>query len=436
MKNFQYIMLIAFMVFNTPLLAMNALERKQVSVAAEQEKKAVAIVKKLRIRKKAKLDKGQSEGGAGVKIFGSEQNPISLRLKEETRKTAHGEIVGWYPTPEALTNLLNTYPPLKEYIPGMPDVKVEKSTEAGVKTGAMFVAYRNDNKKAEGSLVKGKPLFFLKISDHSSQDVPKHLDELQKGPVGRLGLKALSNPDLPIIVLQEMFFFYRGKDNKNYTIEVMHLAHGKQVVSILKREDLTLTQRCAEKVGRALGLFHVEFMNYHNSPSLAQWTTMIHGDFHLNNVFFDEKTSRVYFIDNGTMKEDTLLPFIDLTFIPRRSLIVFNSYRDQRMSEGMAERYQRRNQHTEQIEKEEEAKHAKKTGDNDTNFVIYCLKGYLSAYPLDKRKKVGDYLQQHLKTEFNKELEAAKKQNFPHEEDIEIFIAKFDAIFAEAYKQQ
>jgi|GEM_PF-1506740 hypothetical protein len=421
MKIFKYITLIALMIFNNPLLAMEEQPAvEDIQKESAQEKKAVATIEKLR--------KKQPELGAGIKIFGSDENPISLELEQNDK----GE---WYPTTNALTKLLNTYEPLKEYLPGIPKVMVEKSAEAGHRTGAIFVAYRNENQTAEGAFVKGRPLFFLKISAELSKTVPKKLDDLQKGPVGRFGLKAISNPDLPIIVLQEMFFIYQDKNKKNYTIEVMHLAHGEKIVSIFEHGDLTLIQHCAEKLGRALGLFHVEFMNYHNSTSLAEWTTMIHGDFHLNNVFFDKKNSRVYFIDNGDMHEDKLLPFLDLESIRMRSLIVLTSYRDQRMCEGMAERYQGWKQYTEQIEKEEEAKHAKKIADNNANIVIYCLKGYLSAYPLDKRRKVGAYLQQYLKTEFNIELESAKKWSFPHEKDIESFIAKFDAVFTEAYKQ-
>ena len=435
MKIFKYITLIALMIFNHPLLAMKALQKKQAAIAAKQEKKAVATVEKIRTRKKeAEPSKEQPISGPGIKVFESTlENPIQLNPLAE--RTIKGQTVGWYPTADTLTKFLNTYEPLKKYLPGMPEVSVEESTAEGNRNIALFVAYRNTNTTSEDSSVKGKkPLFFLKIS--LSKDIPEKLDVLQKGPVGRFGLKALSDQKYPIIVLQEMFVRYKGNDHKNYTIEIMHLAHGESVVSILdSHQDLKLIQRCAESVGRALGLFHVEFMNYHNSSSLEQWTTMIHGDFHMNNVFFDENTSRVYFIDNGDMKESGLLPFVDLTSIPRRALVAFASYREQRICELNAIKYEKKKDYAQQIDKQNCANNAKRIGDNSADFVVYFLKGYLSAYPLDKRKKVGDYLQQQLNLQFNPKLEEALKWGSPDAEDIRNFIKKFDEIFTEASAQ-
>ena len=360
---------------------MKALQKKQAAIATKQEKKATATLKKLR--------KGQPQGGSGIKIFGSDKNPISLELE----KSAKG---GWYPTTNALTNLLNTYEPLKDYMPGIPEVMVEKSTGKGVRNDALFVAYRNANQTAESGFVKGKPLFFLKISRADLQGIPKKLEELQKGPVGRFGLKAMSNRELPIIVLQEMFFIYRGQDNKNHTIEVMHIAHGKQLSAIIDSHDQN-DQQWAEKVGKALGLFHLEFMKYNNSSSPMDWKTMTHGDFHLGNVFFDEKTSRVYFIDNVGMSIEN--PFEDLKFLIDLTIHGFSDWnKDSRT----------------------------------VNFVLYFIKGYLSAYPLDKRKSVVTDLKEELNFNQNYQWAANRpeKQVF-----IGKFIDKLNAVFTQASKQ-
>lgn len=413
MKIFQYIMLIALMIFNIPLFAMNALRKKQIAIA---EKRANNLLKRSIRKKEAKLGKG-----AGIKIFGSNEKPIDLQLECYTNNEC-------YPTTKALTDLLNTYTPFKEYMPGMPKVIVEKSTEAGNRTGALFVAYRYNNQETER-----RPLFFLKISSQSSSSVPETLDKLQKGPVGRFGLKAISNPDLPIIVLQEMFFICRGRNNKNYTIEVMHLAHGEKIVKILNDGDLASIKHCAERYGLALGLFHVEFMQYNNSDDPAKWTTMAHGDLHLNNVFFDPKNSRVYFIDNGEMAESKLLPFLDLPFIYPRSKEVLKSYSNQRIAQSGASRLKRKKASGAEIseeqikEKENEAKKAQQEGDRNANFVIHCLKAYVSAYPSDKRKQIGDYLKNSLIPLLNEDLEYAQRNSEPHLQDIQTFIAQIDA---------
>lgn len=370
MKIFKYVTLTALMAFNVPLLAMNALLKKQVAVATEQ---ATKILKKPIRERAAKLGKGQ-----GIKIFGSEQNPISLQVDKDSN-----------PTTEALTNLLNTYQPLKEYIPNMPKVVVESSRERGNYTKAMYVAYRDQNKKEVGPAIKGERLFFLKITRFNSENIKEKLENLQKGPVGRFGQKALLNRDFPIIILQEMFFIYRGNENQNYTIEVMHLAHGQSAKSIVASGDLKAIKDCAEKIGKALGLFHIEFMNYHGHESMSyydywrsiirnkiaellylryhpygyvsitlaqHWTTMVHGDFHLGNVFFDKKTSRVFFIDNAEMREDKLSQ--DLNALAHNLL--------SRMSNN----------------------------DSFTNFARYFNNGYLSAYPLDKRKYIAAFLKE------------------------------------------
>ena len=281
----------------------------------------------------------------------------------------------------------------------MPEVIVEKSDKAGIRTGATFVAYRKKNSKEEK-----RPLLFLKIGAEGSEFVPKKLDNLQKGPVGRFGLKALSNPELPIIVLQEMFFIYQDQNKKQYTIEVMHLAHGKQLFDLIDSHDQD-DQQWAEKIGKALGLFHLEFMNYHNSKDPEKWKTVIHGDFHLGNVFFDEKTSRVYFIDNGDMHEDN--PFKDFPNIHRILLLALNEY------EATPDPFKNRK----------------------INFCLSFIKGYLSAYPLAKRKLLVPYMKAKLKFDEKLKEYTRKWPNEPDTKFIEKVVTSLNEIFEKACKQ-
>jgi hypothetical protein len=64
------------------------------------------------------------------------------------------------------------------------------------------------------------------------------------------------------------------------------------------------------------------------------------------------------------------------------------------------------------------------------NFILYFIKGYLSAYPLDKRKKVAKYLKEKL----SPELEEA--YNLPSFSKSKAFIGNFikqlDTIFTES----
>lgn len=374
MKVLKYIMLVALIIWSDPLQAMN----EQKAVEAEQEKKAINLLKESIRKRNAKLGKG-----TGIKVFGSTENPISLELEENS----NGE---WYQTTNALAQML------KQYVPHIPKLVVEKSNAKGDMNIGLFVAYRDESKTTAGDAIKGKPLFFLKISRPSLLNIPKSLDALQKGPIGRL---SLHNRNLPIIVLQEMFFICKGKDNKNYTIEVMHMAHGKQLSNILETEtDLTLIQRCAEKVGKALGAFHAKFMNYHNSESPGDWETMTHGDFSVFNVFFDAKTARVYFIDNGTM--DTDKPYKDVARLKSLAYLAIDECN---------EKY--------------------------ANYVIYFIKGYLSAYALDKRKSMAQYLKDSYLTDRTAYLQ--RKSITQHPETIPFidrFITEINHTFSEACK--
>ncbi len=294
--------------------------------------------------KRKKLADAGIRTGAGIKIFGSDESPIELEL--EKVRMWDGTIIARYPTEKTLTELLNRHEQDRDYIPDLPKVIVKKINTIGAGHGALFAAYRDENER-------DKPLLFLKVSQHPS--VAKDLEALQKGPVGRFGFMARSNKELPIIVLQEVFFIYKDKENKKHTIEVMHLAHGEMLSSLMEKaqED----QSYAEKVGKALGLFHAYFMNYHNSDSPTDWTTMIHGDFNTGNVFFDKTTSRVYFIDNGGMREGRS-PSVDIATLGMP------------LSMHGLLRYP----------------------ENKRNWWSHFIKGYLSAYPVNKRKLMLDYL--------------------------------------------
>lgn len=319
MKDFTYIMFIPLMLFNAPILAMNALQKKEVNGATIKER-SDAIKKAFR-------------KGHGQEIKAFEIDFKDSDLQEITRLGNQY----WIPTPEALRDFFNTQ--------GMPKNIVEKSNDMGGYTVASFILYRDENKTTEGLAIKGEPLFFLKIGLKDYEEVLKKLIELEKGPIASFNRNALSNKAYPIIVLHEMFLIYKDKNQIKYGIEVMHLAHGEQVSSIMKNDsDTSIKKDCAEKVGKALGLFHLYFMNYHNSSDPKQWTTMTHGDFHSRNIFFNKKSGRVYFIDNADMRKSNNIWF-DLFFFPEKDSF---------------------------------------------------LKGYLSAYPEDKREVMATYLKAKL----------------------------------------
>ena len=288
-----------------------------------------AATKIQKFYKRKKLD------DAGIRIFGRDE-PLELDLERYPNTN---------PTEQALTKLLNTHEQDKDYIPGLPSVTVNSIRLGGWLHRGHFAAYKGAGRLGE------KPLLFLKISNDSS--IPEKLEALQKGPIGRFNSKAMSNKELPIIVLQEVFFIYKDQKGNKCTIEVMHPAPG-EVFS-----KLTAHQDYAEKVGKALGLFHVYFMNYHNSRDPKDWTTMIHGDFHGDNIFYNAQRSRVYFIDNASMCEGE------------------NPLKDVR---GLLSNGSRLTMYDVLL------------GCRDCNWKKFFIKGYLSAYPVNKRILMLNYL--------------------------------------------
>ena len=60
-------------------------------------------------------------------------------------------------------------------------------------------------------------------------------------------------------------------------------------------------------VGKALGSFQQVFMVYNDSENPELWRTVAHKDFHTGNIFFDALKDQIYFIDNDTMEDNSLI---------------------------------------------------------------------------------------------------------------------------------
>src|SRR5690606_33931111 len=91
-----------------------------------------------------------------------------------------------------------------------------------------------------------------------------------------------------------------------HTIEVTPSASGELVRNILNSHNLPKIKRCAYALGKSLATFHQLFIHTHDSQDPANWTTICHRDFSIKNVLFDQKTNKVYFIDNETMSKSQI----------------------------------------------------------------------------------------------------------------------------------
>lgn len=72
-----------------------------------------------------------------------------------------------------------------------------------------------------------------------------------------------------------------------------------QALAILDKTEPAILD-IYRSVGRSLGYLHYFLAQDRNKP-FENWETVTHGDLHGNNVFFDEKSGSVFFIDHSTM---------------------------------------------------------------------------------------------------------------------------------------
>lgn len=207
------------------------------------------------------------------------------------------------PKPEAIAQLLkNTFPFLQ-------------GTNKQVEVKALFVQAANTLRLYVVSAFnettnQRQNVFFVKLSTKAGS--AERLQKIQKKYIGkkliqgRYAVTNISKKDLPIMTWVEHIFTYNELESgEQRVLEVTHAAHGQDIESILESDAVSKTDlmACGYRVGLTLGSFQQLFMNYKNSNDPKDWTTVCHGDLHYNNVFFDKKTSKVYYIDNETMQD-------------------------------------------------------------------------------------------------------------------------------------
>lgn len=131
----------------------------------------------------------------------------------------------------------------------------------------------------------------------------------------------------PTISLPFFYFSYHPHNQKIHYIATMPAAEGMVLYDLLKEFQSNQSSKNAERIkkayhilGKELSNFHKKFM--HPTPGKILGPTVAHGDFHVHNIFYDEKTGHFTFIDNETMVRDFKTPkiptidFIRLIFLP------------------------------------------------------------------------------------------------------------------------
>lgn len=192
-----------------------------------------------------------------------------------------------YPTIATIKDLV------AEYWPSLGNITV-KQFAGGANSGTVLGIFNQNNRLT----------FVFKVStanEDTTSAAWENLAEIQRHRVNSFGATLKRNPKAPIITSVERFFRYFNGRHQRCVIEVTHAAQGAPVSILLNgtthlplRENLAI----AAMVGRALGTMHSTFAT-NTEQDFSEIRTMIHGDFHPENVY-------AKFINNTSSLPDTL----------------------------------------------------------------------------------------------------------------------------------
>lgn len=163
----------------------------------------------------------------------------------------------------------------------------------------------------------------------------EQLKNLEKIKASKLAhINYFKNPALPRMTFDEASYYYIVDGSKQY-FSILHGAKGVPFSTIWKDyEDKKIgidqLEESAYAIGKALGSFHVHTKmpkNIHSSDDFGSYTPIAHGDFYWQNIFYDFKTKRVYFIDNESMAKSFEIPQpVETDFLRFYSHQLFGSY--------------------------------------------------------------------------------------------------------------
>jgi len=135
------------------------------------------------------------------------------------------------------------------------------------------------------------------------------LKEIEKTP----GMKALLAPAKPPqgllgLALPVAYLSYEDNNGMKHYLAIMPYAPGRVLCDVVKDfgdakkpENAKRLEKAYKNLGTQLGNFHRRFMKSPKKPGIGE--TLLHGDLHCLNIFYDEKTGLTTLIDNETIAD-------------------------------------------------------------------------------------------------------------------------------------
>jgi hypothetical protein len=145
-------------------------------------------------------------------------------------------------------------------------------------------------------------------------------------------------PGLPTIALPLAYFSYPYTNTIHY-LAAMPAAKGKDLATLINKFRQDQSPQNRELLNRAFIILGKETANFHKRFMIPQsgkklGNTIVHGDFHVFNLFFDEIGGHFTFIDNETIAKtlkDRANPSVDiikLFFMPFSINTDYQQFRD------------------------------------------------------------------------------------------------------------
>lgn len=113
--------------------------------------------------------------------------------------------------------------------------------------------------------------------------------------------------DLPKLALMENALAYVDDHERHYVIMLLHAAQGIQCSQLVKRfpfSDQTEAIEFSMHLGLAFGAMHAAFLQNDPQKGWAGAITLVHGDAHAGNIFYDKTKSKhqITLIDNSWLE--------------------------------------------------------------------------------------------------------------------------------------
>jgi hypothetical protein len=299
---------------------------------------------------------------------------VAVKNEKIIREGLTGQsLIDWFTNKQSVQSSDGRY-----YYP-LPDVYYSESCsiieeaqeEAGAFTDKLFFLFVNKSCIGEGD---GKRLVMI-------------IKEVKQGAVEIENLKEIldveyqlksDNPRAAILSPALKFYKYtRADTGKTKYFTLIKAARGVSLYSLRNNTNTLMVENAFFRAGEALALFHLMHMDWSteiNPENTGHFTdfykTVVHGDTHLKNIFYDQATEKVYLIDIESMAYSLKKRYsiaIDFERFYNLPVYRWNMYK------GCADKI------------------AIKCTNIDVAYKSF-FQGYIQAYPLDKQEYIKVYI--------------------------------------------